>query len=60
MKKWNEQTDKDLAHRNEIESKRKDKIKATQQHQIEQMSLMAGAHKNASDVKVKRKFELGG
>jgi hypothetical protein len=24
------------------------------------MSLMAGAHKNASDVKVKRKFELGG
>ena len=60
MKKWTDQTEKDMAMREAVETKRKNQIKATQQHQLEQMNLVAHSHKNASDVKVKRKFELGG
>lgn len=32
MKKWNEQTDKDMAQREAVEQKRKVQIKQTQQH----------------------------
>lgn len=43
-----------------VEQKRQDKIKETQNYIIDQMHSNSTNVKNASEVKIKRKFELGG
>lgn len=60
MKKWTLQTDLENAQRKAAEQKRQEKIRETQNYIIEQMHSNGTAVKNASEVKIKRKFELGG
>lgn len=60
MKRWTKQTDLDNEQRKAKEQKRQDKIKDTQNYIIEQMYSNGTAVKNAMEVKIKRKFELGG
>jgi hypothetical protein len=60
MKRWTLQTDIENAQRKLVEQKRQDKINAVQNYIIEQMHSNGTNVKNASEVKIKRKFELGG
>jgi hypothetical protein len=60
MKKWMLQTEIVDAQRKLKEEQRANKIKATQNFLIEQMQNSAATAKTASDIKIKRKFELGG
>lgn len=60
MKKWMLQTEIADAQRKLKEEQRANKIKETQNFLIEQMHMSAATAKNASEVKIKRKFELGG
>ena len=60
MKNWTLKTEIDDENRKQKEQQRKEKIKATQSFQVQQMYSNPHAVQNASDVKLKRKFELGG
>lgn len=60
MQKWTKQADEENANRQQIEHKRQEKIKETQNFQIEQMFANPNTVKNASEIKIRRKFELGG
>ena len=60
MKKWTVTAEQESNRRKQVEENRQDKIKKTQSYQIEQMQLNPNTVKNASDIKMKKKFELGG
>ena len=60
MKKWTVTAEQESNRRKQVEDNRQEKIKKTQSYQIEQMQLNPNTVKNASDIKMKKKFELGG
>lgn len=60
MNKWTVSAEQESNRRKAVEINRQDKIKQTQNFLIEQIQSNPNTLKNASDIKLKKKFELGG